>query len=304
MQRLVISLILLLPALQLGAHGIDGCISGNLLGGFTGYDRGNRIGIRQLYFTGSSEHTNFWGQDVTDYGHSFATFLSGNMFLSRRWSIMANTSYYVNYEDFSGEKSTELGWGDSRLIMSYTFYLRIKDSTSFSRASAGFGIELPTGKVANSALVGNFSTGSGSYDFPFSANYITSRRNHGIRATGFFLYNGRNHQFSYPYKYGNAFGMSLSAFRNFSVRNWQCSIGAGPSLLSSDNDVYEFEPRPYIVSNKYLAAFVQGEIAARLGGFAINTSVNLPFYTEKAEELFDQFFWCELGMSLALSRSH
>lgn len=300
MQRCFFTLLLLLSTLGLAAHGIDGCISGNLLGGFTGYDRGNRIGIKQLYFNGSSEHINFWGQEVTDYGHSFATFLSGNIFLSQRWSVMANTSYYVNYEDFSGEKTTEIGLGDSRIMMSYTFYLRIKDSTSFSRASAGFGVELPTGKVASSALVGNFSTGSGSYDFPFSANYIVTHKNRGVRASGFYLYNGRNHQFSYPYKYGNAAGISISAFRNVQIRNWQCSFGIGPSLLSSGNDVYEFEPQPYTISNEYLASFVQGEIAARLGGFAINSSISLPVYTQKADELFDKFFWCELGMSFAL----
>lgn len=289
---------------NLFAHGIDGCISGNLMGGFTGYDRGNRIGIKQFYFSGSSQRTNFWGQEVTDYAKSGATFVSGNFSLSRRWSIMLNTSYYINYESLSGEVSNEFGWGDSRAVASYAFHVRVKDSTSFSRASISAGIELPTGKLSQNPVVGNFSTGSGSYDFPFSANYILSHRNKGFKASGFYLLNGRNPQFSFPYKYGNAGGLTLSIFKNFVVGNWQYSLAAGPSVLYSGDDVYEHEPEHFVISNGYAAAFAQGEFAVRHRAWALNTALSIPVYTARAEELYDQFRWLEVGLSYNLGNSH
>lgn len=303
MQRWFFSLLLVLSSGSLAAHGIDGCISGNLLGGFTGYDKGNRLGINQYYFTGSSRHTNFWGEEVTDYGRSAATFVSGNFSLSKRWSLMVNTSYYVNYENMSGEVTRELGWGDSRAMVSYTFLLKIKDSTSFSRASVSGGIELPTGQVASSAVVGNFSTGSGSYDVPFSANYIFSKRNRGFKVNGFYLLNGRNHQFSYDYKYGNAAGLGFSLFKNFASPSWRYSFAVGPSLLSAANDIYEYEPEPFVIANAYIASFVQGEFAIKHGAWAVNTTLSVPVYA-RAEGLFDRFIWCELGLSYHLSRAH
>ncbi len=139
--------------------------------------------------------------------------------LTKSLFLTASIPYSYNSMQGSHQNIESHGLSDPTLILYWKPLKQIETGNWTHNLMVGSGLKLPIGeydKVDNGSIVNrNFQLGSGSTDFIFSGNYTLRNNKSALNLEGSLKYNTAN---DVDYRFGNQRNLSLSYFRDFTIK--------------------------------------------------------------------------------------
>lgn len=242
MYKYIVYLALLLCTKMCVGCDICGCNANNLSLGVQPQFNRHFVGLRfqqSSYISKTHENSLDPSKSQGTSEHFRSIQLWGRVAISKRIQLLAFIPYKMQYQK-QGNESTQLkGLGDISVLGNYMLFNTTETTSKKWRHALqiGVGIKLPNGKsdaLQNGLMIHtNLQLGSGSFDFPFYANYTLRHKHFGSMIECQYVKNGTNKQ---AFHFGNRFIQSTRFFYWKEKKKWQFlpQIGYGYETAEFD----------------------------------------------------------------------
>lgn len=204
------------------APGTQGLIPGDLY---------HYFGITQSYNGFRSVHDeHFSGGQFSSREHFLETSITARWQFSKRFNVLSEIPYHLNFQSQQNETKSEQGIGDIRIALNHlAVKIQPESNEHYFGFQYGLGIKLPTGAYARDPWqTSNLYPGSGSFDYFVKTNLIFRKGKVGLLQENSFILKGTN---NVNYKFGSSLLTKLAAF-------YQIKLKKGRVLLPSIGAMY------------------------------------------------------------------
>lgn len=137
--------------------------------------------------------------------------------------------YHFNNRELSTGEDAIAGLGDITVMGLYKLWATKSDSAVVNQSvTLGVGLKMPTGKFSEVNNLGtvnqSFQLGTGSWDFPFVAEYVVKRNELGLNTMFNYIVKTENKD---SFQYGNQFNYASTLFYLFDLNSVQLVPQAG-----------------------------------------------------------------------------
>lgn len=274
------------------AHGIDGCGNTQLNAGLGQVGKVNFIGLNYGLVFNKFSNQNIWGQRITDryVTHNFN--FDGRYFLSKIFALRINTTYNHSLINSEGIILAQSGFGDSRITFEFPLINKCEGEQK-KYFSVGAGLEMPTGKSSENIHLKAFSMGSGSWDFPISAQGIFGNNQKAFAFSAEYQINSFNQN---HYKFGNQYSFSMSGIKTLDIKTFKMNVSLGSQFMHFGNDIYKDGVHYNAYSNKFSALMVNVMTQLNIGRSTIQIRYNRPAFLISNGTSKIDLHWLNIGL--------
>ncbi len=227
----ILTLVILLSAIQSKACDICGCANGGAYFGLMPQSHKALVGVRYSHLSFETHPDS----KVLKTGETFnVTEIYGRFFPAKRVQVMGFIPYRFDRQTTSANTKEQKGLGDITVLANYNLFntlMESEDLSSFNHTLlVGGGVKLPTGRfrydendvlqVANP----NFQPGTGSTDFIVNAFYTVNLNSWGLMTNVSRKINTVN---SRGYRFGDQTYGTVDLFRVFKAGQFSLTPSAG-----------------------------------------------------------------------------